>query len=633
MGIKGDSILWLYNLSGDDIHLAGKKATKLAELYNSGIPVPEGFVITTTAYLRFLNSNKLLPKIQHLLGSIEHTRPESYLRIAQYIKKYIMYAEISDELLKDIYNNYLKISNSLDTQPVNIYSTTDTGSDTSAGFENTDHIFNSVKGDANLILSIKNAWADNFTAQKLALRERFAISHFKYPIALLIQKMPDIDKYGYLYTINPINDNKREILIDAKSSTSLLTDDTELPEIFIVSRDDLLIKSRSTSYKPKTENNKIKPAAKGIKQNYLLDDLSIIKLAENARKIGKLSYFPQKITWAADKKQFYILNTEIFDKPDQKKEILSATIKPVSNGLDQFKNNKIATKIYLNSSNSNYIKVQSDNDCNAVIIDASDIIKQKAIHPKYLSEEDDLLPLINDLSQILTSAAQAIYPKAVLLKLSSMSSADYKKLSFGSSYEAVEKNPLIGYRGASRLLHDYKLLKLEIDSVKMARKNKNSTNISIIIPFVRRIEELIGIKKLLASENLYRSSSFKIWMEIAVPANIYNLEDYIKIGIDGFFVDAAQLAELILGTDKENENMAQHYNETDKAVISAIEIIITKASKANIPVVINSGSLVYDQFIMGNFIRMGVNGIATDNADINYLRDMLLKAEQKLISL
>jgi pyruvate,water dikinase len=93
---------------------------------------------------------------------------------------------------------------------------------------------------------------------------------------------------------------------------------------------------------------------------------------------------------------------------------------------------------------------------------------------------------------------------------------------------------MIGYRGASRYITDIETFKLELAAIKKVRKEYN--NLWVMIPFVRTVNELAQTVKIMESEGLKRSEDFKLWMMVEVPSNIFLLEKFLNVGIDGISI-------------------------------------------------------------------------------------------------
>src|SRR3989344_9273169 len=120
----------------------------------------------------------------------------------------------------------------------------------------------------------------------------------------------------------------------------------------------------------------------------------------------------------------------------------------------------------------------------------------------------------------------------------------------GKEFEPEEPNPMLGYRGAFRYVHDPEVFKLELEAIKMVRNKKGFKNLWLMLPFVRTVKELEEVKKIISVENLHRSPSFKLWMMVEIPSNVILLDKFIEVGIDGVSIGSNDLTMLLLGTDR-----------------------------------------------------------------------------------
>jgi len=101
----------------------------------------------------------------------------------------------------------------------------------------------------------------------------------------------------------------------------------------------------------------------------------------------------------------------------------------------------------------------------------------------------------------------------VVYRASDFKTNEYRGLIGGKEYEPVESNPMLGYRGAFRYVHDPKVFQLELEAIKKVR-SKGYKNLHLMIPFCRNVKELMAVKKIMAASDLHRTSSFLLWMMV-----------------------------------------------------------------------------------------------------------------------
>jgi len=191
---------------------------------------------------------------------------------------------------------------------------------------------------------------------------------------------------------------------------------------------------------------------------------------------------------------------------------------------------------------------------------------------------------VDKLAQGVALIAAGFYPKDVIVRLSDFKTNEYANLVGGKDFEPKEENPMIGWRGASRY-YDPKYeaaFRLECRAFKKARDLWGLTNIKIMVPFCRTIEEGQMVLKVMASEGLVRGKNgLEVYMMCEIPANVILAEKFTKI-FDGFSIGSNDLTQLTLGIDRDSGilKIAGTGNEKNEAVKSLISQVI-KIAKAN----------------------------------------------------
>ena len=152
-----------------------------------------------------------------------------------------------------------------------------------------------------------------------------------------------------------------------------------------------------------------------------------------------------------------------------------------------------------------------------------------------------------------------------------------------------------------------------------------------MIPFVRTPEELTQTKRIMASEHLLRSPSFKLWMMVELPVNVIMLEDFIKVGIDGVSIGSNDLTQLTLGVDRDNSRLAQSFNEMNPAILWSLERIITTCNKHKITTSICGQAQSDYPELVEKLVQWGTTSISVNPDVIDSVRQTVYNAEKKLI--
>jgi pyruvate,water dikinase len=176
--------------------------------------------------------------------------------------------------------------------------------------------------------------------------------------------------------------------------------------------------------------------------------------------------------------------------------------------------------------------------------------------------------------------AAAFAPYPVIVRMSDFKSNEYANLLAGPAYEPHEENPMIGYRGASRYLSPefVDCFAMECEALRHVRDDMGLTNVWVMIPFVRTLEEAAGVIELLAEHGLERGvDDLKVVMMCEVPSNAVIPERFLE-HFDGFSIGSNDLTQLTLGIDRDSALVAAGFDERNPAVLALLERAI-KACK------------------------------------------------------
>ncbi|SDL17758.1 pyruvate, water dikinase [Maridesulfovibrio ferrireducens] len=173
---------------------------------------------------------------------------------------------------------------------------------------------------------------------------------------------------------------------------------------------------------------------------------------------------------------------------------------------------------------------------------------------------------IQTLSQGLALFSMAFYGKDIIYRTTDFKTNEYHNLLGGLLFENHEDNPMLGYRGVSRDVHDW-----ELEAFKLARGVFGGKNLHLMLPFVRTIEEARSMKRYLAQVHHLESGKddLKLILMAEIPSNAILSKEFIK-EVDGFSIGSNDMTQLVLGTDRDNSRLQHIYDEEDPAVVWAI---------------------------------------------------------------
>lgn len=299
--------------------------------------------------------------------------------------------------------------------------------------------------------------------------------------------------------------------------------------------------------------------------------------------------------------------------------------------LERMANLKTATKIYVNLAEPERAREVSKMNVDGVgLLRAEFMIANIGMHPKEAIKQRKQMKFIDALASNLENFCKSFDPRPVVYRATDFKTNEYRALPGGKAWEPEEPNPLMGYRGAFRYVADPEVFHLELEAIKRVREKYH--NLALMIPYVRSPEELARVKRLVASAGLFESSSFKFWMMVELPVNVIKLQDFIDVGIDGVSVGSNDLSMLILGTDRDNAEVAPAYNERAPAVYWSLRRIARICVKNNVKCSIcGQAPSSYDDLVE-KLVKWGFTSLSVNIDSVARVRGIVHETEKKIIS-
>lgn len=179
----------------------------------------------------------------------------------------------------------------------------------------------------------------------------------------------------------------------------------------------------------------------------------------------------------------------------------------------------------------------------------------------------------------ISTLAAAFSPERVIVRMSDFKSNEYANLVGGRQYEPHEENPMIGFRGASRYIsEDFRdCFAMECEALKRVRNEMGFTNVEVMIPFVRTLEEAKAVIELLEAHGLKRGDNgLKVIMMCELPSNCLLAEEFLEY-FDGFSIGSNDLTQLTLGLDRDSGLIAHLFDERNPAIKKLLSMAIQTA--------------------------------------------------------
>ena len=182
---------------------------------------------------------------------------------------------------------------------------------------------------------------------------------------------------------------------------------------------------------------------------------------------------------------------------------------------------------------------------------------------------------VQTLSQGLALFAMAFYGKDIVYRTTDFKSNEYRNLVGGLLFEQLEDNPMLGWRGVSRNLHDW-----ELEAFKLARGVYGGHNLQIMLPFVRTVEQARSMRRYLEQVHKMKSGEdgLKIILMSEIPSNAIIAKQFLD-EFDGFSIGSNDMTQMVLATDRDNARLSHIYDEEDPAVVWAILVTIFSGQK------------------------------------------------------
>jgi pyruvate,water dikinase len=193
--------------------------------------------------------------------------------------------------------------------------------------------------------------------------------------------------------------------------------------------------------------------------------------------------------------------------------------------------------------------------------------------------DDKVEYFVDKLAQGVAMIAAAFYPKDVIVRMSDFKSNEYANLIGGRPFEPTEENPMLGFRGASRYYDDrYRdAFALECRAMKKVRDEMGLTNVKLMIPFCRTVEEGRLVIAEMATHGLVRGErGLEVYVMCEIPSNVLLAREFAEI-FDGFSIGSNDLTQLVLGVDRDSALVARVFDERNPAVLAMIRSVIAAA--------------------------------------------------------
>ena len=335
------NILWFKELNRNSLAEAGGKGANLGEMYDSGFPIPNGFVTTSGAYFKFLDANNLREPIGKILENLDVNDSEALNKASAEIKQLIIEGQIPRDIYDDTINAYKKLNEMVGREVYVAVRSSATAEDLpTASFAGQQSTFLNIFGEKEVVKAVKECWASLFEPRAIFYRVENNFEHMKVGLAAVVQMMVQSEKAGVVFTVDPMTQDTNVISVEAAYGLGeVVVSGSITPDTYYVDKNNFKILKKNVVKQPwmlvkvdgKNQHAEIKENMQG---NQKLSDLEVRDLAKICAKIEQHYEFPQDIEYAFEKGNLYIvqsrpittLTEEKKEKPEgEKMEAKSAT--------------------------------------------------------------------------------------------------------------------------------------------------------------------------------------------------------------------------------------------------------------------------------------------------------------------
>jgi pyruvate, water dikinase len=290
------------------------------------------------------------------------------------------------------------------------------------------------------------------------------------------------------------------------------------------------------------------------------------------------------------------------------------------------------TKVYVNIAEPEAAEEAAKLPIDGVgLLRAEFIIAGIGEHPKAMIDAGRGEEFSKKLADGVARIAGAFAPRPVVYRATDFKTNEYSGLKGGDKYEGEEDNPMIGMRGALRYITNPDVFNLELQAIKFIREKMDLTNLHLMIPFVRTVDEMKKCKELVEAAGLQRGPDFKLWMMVEVPSNVILLEKFLDIGIDGISLGTNDLTQLTLGVDRDNQGLAKVFDERDEAVEMSVAYVVKTCRRRGVTTsVCGQAPSVFPEFTE-MMVRNGATSVSVTPDVVIQTRKIIASVERRLL--
>ncbi|MCD6493754.1 MAG: pyruvate, water dikinase [Archaeoglobaceae archaeon] len=324
------AVLWLSEISKDDVSIAGGKGANLGELLRNEIPVPNGFVVDSRTFVEFIEKTGIKDDIIKILENLNVEDTEQLNEVSKKVREIIESAEIPEDIKKEIKKAYRQLCEEEGEEVYVAVRSSATAEDLpDASFAGQQETYLNVKGEENVVEMVKKCWSSLYTPRAIYYRIQKGFRHEDVSIAVVVQKMVNSEKSGVMFTSHPVTGEKIAVIEAVFGLGEAIVSGIVTPDTYVYDRTERKLKEVKIGDKKLMivrQNDKTVEIELGNKaKERVLSDEEIERLVGIGEIIEEHYGHPQDVEWAIEKGKIYIVQsrpiTTIGEKGEKEEEL------------------------------------------------------------------------------------------------------------------------------------------------------------------------------------------------------------------------------------------------------------------------------------------------------------------------
>ncbi len=536
------SVLTLGEASAAPTAEVGHLAHHFAHLLQFKLPLPQTFVLPCSILQHILEINNFRARAGQLFSEVRWSDPHSTLTISEMFQMEIRRMHIPKEVSKMLLSTYatsfehayLHIRPSfVSSQKIN---------------ENCDEVL--VQGEANFIESLLRVLAKLYHVSQLVHRYHEWQQGQIVPAALLIQEMIQADVSGTAMEVKSLTGEHFLVRLYANQGVTHHHHQFQELDMFEVNTDSKQIERKQIKVKQEyfvMAMDQLQPKKVAPLQQIspILDDNDVIDIAQAIKPVVHMHGTSHLVYWAittANKKHSLYL-IDAIPVPTEHPVMASSSKLPVFARIQDMTHFRVDM-------------VTADGG----IFESDALFQQFREHPQFLLQRHKDGVIQRALREILEKYYDTYPDTPFFYRLPDLTSQELLALQHGEDYETTEPNPYLGYHGAVRVIHDFRLFDVQIAALLDAQhQRRSSAQLNIILPSVRAASEFALIKKHLLHKTQSSTLPHSVWLECSTPENLLQIEQYLLHQPAGLIINTHSIQCLLQGIDPQNSEFSNLY--------------------------------------------------------------------------